>query len=287
VAAPLTARRLALLNVVIVVFLFVFVYVARILAVLKADHARNRRYDGKTRTLWAMFATILFMYSCGVVNFVLELWMFLSHPNENVHAVYATLVLGFATVRWHVPPPVARVLTRMQVFLSDCIVVWRAWVLWTRSKAVLVASAALLLCALGASRAPNRPQRTQLSRPVLFVLPLARVNARDILYSPDMVSLFLILTFAMSVATNLYTTVLVGIRTWYILDLQRMCALPSPRYLARQYWRAIRSSRRTRLSFKIIILLVESGAVYIALGVRLPHIRHMSACSNACRRLQL
>jgi hypothetical protein len=89
----------------------------------------------------------------------------------------------------------------------------------------------------------------------------------------------LILSFATSVATNLYTTILVGIRTWYVLGPRRVRASPSPRSHARQYWVAIRSDKHSRLSFKIIILLVESGAVYFVLGVRfLLHLYLASAC---------
>jgi hypothetical protein len=58
-------------------------------------------------------------------------------------------------------------------------------------------------------------------------------------------------------------------------DMVRACfaalaSSPLPRLCSRQYWQAIRNNRRSSLSLKIIILLVESGAVYFALGVRFP-----------------
>jgi hypothetical protein len=43
---------------------------------------------------------------------------------------------------------------------------------------------------------------------------------------------------------------------------------PSSTSRARQYWHAIHSNQRSPLSFKIIILLVESGAMYFVIGVR-------------------
>jgi hypothetical protein len=63
----------------------------------------HRRNNDKTRTLWTMFATILFMYSCGIVTFALELQLFLSYPDTNIHTELVMLVFGFTTVR-HVPP---------------------------------------------------------------------------------------------------------------------------------------------------------------------------------------
>jgi hypothetical protein len=50
-----------------------------------------------------MLAIILFMYSCGLVGFVLDVWLFLSYSDVNARAVLATVVLDFTTVR-HVPP---------------------------------------------------------------------------------------------------------------------------------------------------------------------------------------
>jgi hypothetical protein len=107
-----------------------------------------------------MFAIILFMYSCGMVNFALNVWMFLSFPDVSMRAVLITLVLGFITVR-HSLLSAPRVLRYVQVFLSDCIVVWRAWILWKRCKVILVASVTLLLGALGASLFPVCSQRIQ------------------------------------------------------------------------------------------------------------------------------
>jgi hypothetical protein len=43
---------------------------------------------------------------------------------------------------------------------------------------------------------------------------------------------------------------------------------PSLRTRARQYWHAIRINQRSFLSFKVITLLVESGALYFVLDVR-------------------
>jgi hypothetical protein len=62
-----------------------------------------RRNDVKTRTLWAMFATIIFMYSCGVVNFVLDMCMLTSNSDVNVRTVLATLLLEYTVVCYVLP----------------------------------------------------------------------------------------------------------------------------------------------------------------------------------------
>jgi hypothetical protein len=111
---------------------------------------------------------------------------------------------------------------RTQVFLNDCIVVWRAWILWKRYKMVLVASFVLLLCALGALYSPVHLQTTQPAPLALFVTSLVLLDLGRVQISPGMAPLEMIMSFAMSVATNLYATILVGIRTWYVLNLRRV-----------------------------------------------------------------
>jgi hypothetical protein len=60
-------------------------------------------------------------------------------------------------------------------------------------------------------------QRPHPSFPVFFAVLLARIDVSRILLSPGEVSLESTLTYATSVMTNLYTTILVGIRTWCVL----------------------------------------------------------------------
>jgi hypothetical protein len=52
-----------------------------------------------------MFATILFMYTCGVVDLVLEVYLFLSYPDANVTTMLGMVILDFITV-CYVPPAV-------------------------------------------------------------------------------------------------------------------------------------------------------------------------------------
>jgi hypothetical protein len=223
VTTLLTVKRSVLLTAVIAIFLIIFAWVAlqhHFVPYLKLTARAHRRNNDKTRTLWAMFATIVFMYSCGVVNFALSVWVFASYPDVSMLTVLVTLIFGFSTVR-HSLLAVRLVLKHPQVFLSDCIIVWRAWILWRRSRAVMVATVTLLLSGLGASRSTVRLQITH-SSPGLFILSLTRIDVRAILLSPDMVPFDWILSFGMSVLTNVYTTILVGIRTWYVLDPRRV-----------------------------------------------------------------
>jgi hypothetical protein len=110
------------------------------------------------------------------------------------------------------------------MFLSDCIVVWRTWILWGRSKIVLVASATILLCALGATCLLRWSTDNSACPSVLFAMWLSRISFGHVVKNPGTVSLELVLSFAISVVINLFTTILVGIRTWYVLHPRCACS---------------------------------------------------------------
>ena len=105
-----------------------------------------------------------------------------------------------------------------QFFISDCIVVWRAWNLWRRSKIVLVTSGILLFITIGRCRPLSRLQcQSTVHFPALFLsaaIIFAINNDLDETKSGTALPLYLILVLATSIVTNFYTTILVAIRTW-------------------------------------------------------------------------
>ncbi|KAI0031969.1 hypothetical protein K488DRAFT_86290 [Vararia minispora EC-137] len=193
------------------------------------------RHEQKTRALWAMLGTVLLLWACASTEYALEVRLLvILHLGRRVctHTTCITIIDGGEVIHDEL---IAISFQFIAIFLNDCIVVWRAWTLWRRSKLVLVTSGLFVLATLG-----------------LFATALTlwvRNPALNTARRGTSLPLYFILVFATSIATNLYATVLVGIRTW-------------------QYWRAIRATTSSApFVFKIMLLLVESGAIYVVIWV--------------------
>jgi len=121
----------------------------------------------------------------------------------------------------------------INLFASDIIVVWRACVIWSHSKIVIITSGLLLMASF-----------------VTFVIAIALYIVKGEATSRAHFAAYplaAVVAFATSFATNVWSTVLVAIKT-------------------RQYWVAIRPTlqapKRAYVAKTILFLLLESGAIY-------------------------
>ncbi|KAI0310733.1 hypothetical protein OF83DRAFT_1226993 [Amylostereum chailletii] len=120
-----------------------------------------------------------------------------------------------------------------KILISDAVVLWRAWILWSRNRYVQ---------ALSAHNARTICTTTVDAAPISEVLPSATVS--DDPYGAA--------AFALSLCTNLWSTTLVAYKAW-------------------RHWRTVkahlqRGNIRTRTE-KVMSLLLESGTVYGLLWV--------------------
>ncbi|KAI0066713.1 hypothetical protein BV25DRAFT_1420634 [Artomyces pyxidatus] len=118
----------------------------------------------------------------------------------------------------------------INVVLSDVIVVWRAWLLWERSRGVLVVSFCLLIA-------------TAVAAIFNGVYLAGHVLATFLMISTAWPTV----TAAISIATNIWATALVAYKAWL------------HRRFIRQHIQGCK--RRTRVEL-LLSLLIESGSVY-------------------------
>ncbi|GJE88348.1 hypothetical protein PsYK624_044310 [Phanerochaete sordida] len=122
----------------------------------------------------------------------------------------------------------------VNIILSDCIVVWRAWVLWRKRRVVIAISAILILATLILSCLSVRGQCYPPSN----------------LYIDDFGDPFGLAAIVISFLTNVWATALVGYKAW---EHRRSMHLVS-----------LGGNACTR-GAKSLVIIFESGALYCAL----------------------
>ncbi|KAJ7595468.1 hypothetical protein C8J56DRAFT_726130, partial [Mycena floridula] len=123
-------------------------------------------------------------------------------------------------------------LNQAQYLISDSIVVWRAWILWTNHVWVHGLLSLCLIGSLDSGASVDFAFATQ----AIFGKVNAPGGART-----------LILTLSLVFLTNFIANVLMACKVWYFLCLQKKS----------QDW-----GEKTTKVERILILLTESGAIY-------------------------
>ena len=181
-----------------------------------------------------------------------------------------------------------------QIILSDLVVWWRAWVLWPESRMVRMSGCVLLLATFG---------EPSLWHPTFFSLSFSYSRERpyctvlsvvDTAFSCQLQMGFMFeglavgtAAAALSLATNFTATVLTAYQAWYVRTPSLLnigawrfwdsVATALTRRTVLYYCRLYRKSARDYAESgsmnnrvqHILALLVESGALYCALWVRL------------------
>ncbi|KAI0320552.1 hypothetical protein OF83DRAFT_1169255 [Amylostereum chailletii] len=124
---------------------------------------------------------------------------------------------------------VPTVVLTINIVLSDAIVLWRAWILWSRNRVLSALSIALLVATLVTAAIDTHSACT---------------GSSGQLFGGDKVGLAV---FILSFVTNVWSTSLIGFKAW------------QHRRVLKENLQA--GSARTRVE-KVLALLVESGAVY-------------------------
>lgn len=108
-----------------------------------------------------------------------------------------------------------------QIILSDAIVVWRAWIIWSHNRVVQAVSIGLLLGTLG-----KLPSLYSKITPVLrtetqvFSVLSARLECqvqRDV--GSAFADYFGVGAWVLSWATNVWATLLIGFKAWCVFNL--------------------------------------------------------------------
>ncbi|KAI5827198.1 hypothetical protein K523DRAFT_330577 [Schizophyllum commune Tattone D] len=175
-------------------------------------------------TLLFVVSTVWFM-----VNFHLEIAVALAAFRPDVYDILR-----------HVAAPLL-VIVRINHVLSDVVVVWRAWILWPRSRRVRVVLIGAIVCTAAGSIAELAYSYTKFG----WMAYAANLPKQSANYSRAF------LTILPVILTNILSTALVGYKVW-------------------EYRRNVKSSlggvAQTRVE-KILLLLVESGVIYSAIWV--------------------
>ncbi|KAK0480337.1 hypothetical protein IW261DRAFT_129155 [Armillaria novae-zelandiae] len=120
--------------------------------------------------------------------------------------------------------------------IGDCIVTWRAWVLWNRDRRILYASSILILGSVGTG--------------IRLFQTLASSSKPISIYRDGSTSVWTTSAMILSLSTNVLATTLIGYRAWIHRRLMR--SLNGGSYSAAQLYGKI----------DILALLIESGALY-------------------------
>ncbi|KAL1702533.1 hypothetical protein EV121DRAFT_293223 [Schizophyllum commune] len=175
-------------------------------------------------TLLFAVSTVWFM-----VNFHLEIAVALAAFRPDVYDILR-----------HVAAPLL-VIVRINHVLSDVVVVWRAWILWPRSRRVRAVLIGAIVCTAAGSVVELAYSYTKFG----WMAYAANLPEQSANYSRAF------LTILPVILTNVLSTALVGYKVW-------------------EYRRNVKSSlggvAQTRVE-KILLLLVESGVIYSAIWV--------------------
>ncbi|KAI0319461.1 hypothetical protein OF83DRAFT_792022 [Amylostereum chailletii] len=183
-----------------------------------------------SRTVRAMLAVTLVMYICSTTYWVLDMYPFITvlrdPARHGIERASESFARGF----------VSAVCLGMNLLLSDAVVMWRAWVLWGRSRLVFLSSCVLFLSTfvlmIVTGCVSKNPPSSDLITGDEFGFPVEK---------------FGLATLSLSLASNVWTTVMIGYKAWY-------------------YRRSIgahlcEGGGKGRVE-KILTLLVESGVIY-------------------------
>ncbi|KAI0315584.1 hypothetical protein OF83DRAFT_1061836 [Amylostereum chailletii] len=177
----------------------------------RATHRRGIGYRPKL----LMLAATLVMYLSGVAHWALDIYTLTKQIRDP---------LGWNDI-WSVG---TTVVVFLNFWFSDIIVLWRAWIVWSRNR-IIVAISAVLLCST-----------------VLFsALNVAFRRPGDAIFHVD---IFGVLGLVMSLVSNLWATSLIGIKAW------------SHRRSIKDH---LSDGNRKSAVQSIMALLVESGFLYI------------------------
>ncbi|KAF9255925.1 hypothetical protein L218DRAFT_1007985 [Marasmius fiardii PR-910] len=157
---------------------------------------------------------------------------------NNVEQPYQLKVLAFSN-KFQVLSSVAEVMVPLEIVVGDFIVLWRVWALFAGNRKVvlipllfLIGSAVCSLAFLGCF--------AQHDWPALY---------------PETCNSIVISAYALSMATNVSATILIGYKFW------------SYRQTVGDYLQEFNIARRQARAEKILILLLESGIIYSVLWV--------------------
>ncbi|KAI0314235.1 hypothetical protein OF83DRAFT_1085785 [Amylostereum chailletii] len=137
---------------------------------------------------------------------------------------------------------VSTVVLAINMFISDFIVLWRAWVLWKDNRAVSIISLVLLIGSVSMSVLATCDTCDPLKAPMneSVAQPYFRYDAAGLS------------AFVLSLVLNLWATSLIGCRAWQH---------------RRRIQRDLRRSGPRTLVEKTMILFIESGVLYCALWI--------------------
>ncbi|KAH9969506.1 hypothetical protein BC827DRAFT_3813 [Russula dissimulans] len=139
--------------------------------------------------------------------------------------------------------------------LSDVIVLWRAWVLWNRRVLLFIPPMISLICTIG----------TTIASAIYFFESFTITGIDD---SKRILAIYLEWTiWFLTFGTNLWATVLIFIRAWYVTFDRTVTWLACYGESSRQHRRFLRSlSVKQTLkgkAEKALAFLIESGALYL------------------------
>ncbi|KAI0321208.1 hypothetical protein OF83DRAFT_371039 [Amylostereum chailletii] len=177
--------------------------------------------------LFMLIATLL-MYAFSTTHWIL-------YMDQALCALKHTCV----PFRVHAQQVAVQVVIPINFLLSDAIIIWRTWLIWERRSFVLIIAAPLLLATAVTSIAN------------VVLLP------NDAFLLPTIIQSFAgswtgFAALALTLVTNLWTTMLVAYRAWqHRRDVRDV----------------LRQSGRRSAVEKVLALLVESGCIYCAVWI--------------------
>ncbi|KAI0319687.1 hypothetical protein OF83DRAFT_1169974 [Amylostereum chailletii] len=184
-----------------------------------------------------LLLAIVVMYAVAATHWGTQVDFFFSYLNPRATSLYEI----FSTPLHQCVPPALLVIN---IILSDAIVLWRAWIVWSQNRIVQAISVVLLTSTLALSSVNvQKVCVSTTSTPLKAQLQMAAAFSDNTLG---------VVAFALSLTTNLWSTCLIGFKAW------------RHRQLVKDHLRV--GNRRTRAE-KALALLVESGTIYCLLWV--------------------
>ena len=185
-----------------------------------------------------------------------------------------------------------------QPVVSDAVVVWRAWALFTDERWMLTLPILLLTATTGKAPAPLRHYSVDRSTVVTFTflgydVRFIRHASSPTAAQPNFLGNLFTARITLSFTTNVVATLLIAYKLSYVNDESLMNSLLVESgillltCILRKHRRIVKTlglGKGTSQGQKALLLLIESGAVYCALQVRIP-ISRVTNTQNTSYRL--
>ncbi|KAJ7590137.1 hypothetical protein C8J56DRAFT_1163784 [Mycena floridula] len=191
---------------------------------------------GFTRARTSLLALIAMMFVLDTLIFVLSLYTFFQQTRE---ILLRGIFKGDELVRVQNPvateDAVAEVLAMLMLILGDCIVIWRAYAVWTRSRTIILIPVAFMLGYIAnfpffiACNIRHRQDITHAVAPACFATDTSG--------------------WILSFCANISATLMIFYTAWSY-------------YVSQRSLRASRASLQRSKLARIMLLLVESGFAY-------------------------